>query len=437
MIKISKSEIAAIVFISLGPIKKILYSSSISLNISRNRTESINEFLSNMLKKFPLGKNIFWKLGIEGSGILIRLLDIEIDESTSIDNTILWEIKQNIPYALTSSHYRYKILKKKNNKIKVLVVILKKDFLFNLLQFLEEHDIQLESVYVLSLQLAHQNNKKSYFTFHQASDYAFFSHVKEKKLEAYQINHESNSNKSWEEIQKQYDRYIETSKIIEQNKIYKYQENKHLTFITNKGFLTTTSTKLSLPQTNLSENTLKELLSLLNTNSFSVELLPEVNKKKADNTILIWRFISYFILFQFFTPGLYLSLSHEKNNLIRNTNYPILPFEIRKLKKSVEDSKKVQQEIKVLFKLIKKTTFSQSEMLKSIALKSMPNMAITRIKGKKNALLINGLALSIDTISLFMQELEEVLEYGKLSLKTDKKGEAVSFTIHWRKELSQ
>jgi len=77
-ISISKSRIAAAIFFSLGPIKKVWFSTHEEFTLAGNRSERIRLFLQEIRKKFHLSGHIDWILGLEGSGILVRIMDVEV-----------------------------------------------------------------------------------------------------------------------------------------------------------------------------------------------------------------------------------------------------------------------------------------------------------------------------------------------------------------------
>jgi len=434
-ISISRSAIATHVIFQLGPLKKIWYSSAVDLSGSPNRTATIKEFLEEASRRFPIYQLPGYNLGIDGSGILVRILKVKKTPGTPLENSILWEIKRSLPFALSQSHFSYRIISKETAYTRVLIAILKKDFLNDLIDLLGDAGISIYEIKVTSLQLAATVRKKNSVLIYQATDYGFIAVRENNKLVYFNIIHDIDSRKTGETLQKTWLKLLEANHSYRKFTMNRFQpvglkwlpggdavEYSELTGHTNE-----TS---SLP-----DHVLNELYSLSAISSYSPELLPVESGKKIIRKKIFWKVFAFLVLFQFLTPGIYYSIRKKSIHLLRNTSYSTILNDINITGKKFQEIENAKKELRILAKIIYKSTRVHSVFLRSLAEISRPRMVLSRVKasstGRKETLLIEGYSLNVETIADFMEDLEKELPSGSLALETNKKGDTISFSMKW------
>ena len=422
-ISISKSQLAILVYFNIGPVKKIILSHFSRISVLINRQKVISDTIGKILKDNPMLGSLFWNISIDGSGILIRIIEVESLPGTPLENSILWAIKKNFPFAMTSSHYNFRILEKNENRHRVLITVSKKEFLDSLSELLEETGLDVWQIRIGSLQLASQPGVRNYDFLYAGNDFSFAVSVKNKKLMQYHIVHENSPDKSWETLNKTWQPDLKSSQ--SDRLVFKSISDSSLPWLSSSS-----ATEYSAPvpySGSLPDPIRYELAANYIYNSFSPELLPEAKRKKAERGRIAYRLLTVFLIMQLFSPIVYWLIEKQNSILIRETSYSTIQNKINHLKEIRANIKNIQNQIIFAGKKMKSGNLNYTATLQKIASVMPPNMNLKRIKITKSGILIEGYALDIETVSNFFAEFED--EYQKTPYKTGKKGSAIEYEI--------
>lgn len=416
-ITITRTHFAALVFFQLGPFRKLLLKKiqpSVSGQMGLNE---LNLFLDDIVNSLNYASHLRWNLSLEGSGILTRFLDFEKSPETPLENALLWEMKKNVPIPLSQAHFAYRLLRKSGNRFHVLVSVLRKDFLDKFLSTLEGHSFQIGSVGVLSLQMAGGIKASSYTMIGEHPDFIFRAEVEKRKIVSLEVEHVPAGDP----------RRNRLASSASQKKVYVLKESD-----SHEWNLPSSLPVPSPVGGNLDRGITFGLWSSALGMGFSPELLPKPYAEQIQKQVLWQRVALVFLVFQILTPFFYLKLESQKRWLYRNTQYVSLNAKIAEARKKWDMIQKESQEIILLNKAIRPSKFLPSVKLKQIALRVNENMAMTRIRISPKKGTLDGYALNLEAVSRFMEELESAFGKGNLSLKTERKGDAISFRIGWR-----
>ena len=425
-ISITRSQFALMAYFSFGPVKKIIRTYYTKIQSSTNRQLAISDILSRLMQENPVLSLLYWNISIDGSGILVRILDVESSPGTPIENSILWTIKKNLPFALTSSHYNYKILEKSGTKYRVLAAISKKEFLDSFTELLEKSGIDVWQIRIGSLQLASQPSPSNYHFLYQGEDFSFAAIVESKKLKQYHVIHDATPEKGWESLQKFWTNITDTTKL--KPVIFKSVTDKSLRWLSSSA---TKEYSAPAPYSgSLPDNVRYELSANSAYVSFSPELLPEIKRNKADRSRIAYRILALFLGLQLFTPFFYYTIKKQKSFLLGETSYSLLQTKINQLQKDKEEIRGIQEQIIFASNKIKTSSAGFSEILGKIASFMPQGMTLTRLKVTKKGILLEGYALDLEVLSDFLTQFEE--ELGKPSYETKRKGSAIEYKIRWK-----
>ena len=433
---ISKSTLSVLVYFKLGPFQKIWFSASESFEGRSSRAETIGGFIQACQRRFRLFNHLNWSLGIEGSGILVRILEGEVTEGTPVENSILWEIKRTLPFALSASEYSYRILEIKNKKYRALVTVLKKEFLADLLSLMSDSSVYLDSIHVTSLSLADGPGKRDFALLYQGRDYSFVAFIKKRQLVFFHIAHDANPARSWENAQKSWLKYTEEQE-VKNVPVFRFQSDENLQWLPGQRALVFQPQSLPALSNDITASMRNELINLSANAGFSPDLLPVETQKRNLRANILWASIALFLVIQVFTPAIYTSLKSRRTEFLSNSRFSSLPRDIQSLDrilKKIEDDKK---EILFLTNLLNKTSFTYAYRFRALAAMVSPDIVLKRVRGNRKFFIIDGYGRNLPVITDFLQDLEPEFPSGKFKMETEKKGELIGFILRWKKNSSR